>query len=204
MKASIDTDKLQLDVIDGHHPLWGQAVSQIQERYKQAFEARLSAFMPAYTALLQSDQIVSLCGYRNAGAEMLFLEQYLDRPAETILSDTFSTCVHREHLVEFGQLGSFTTGISYFHFLKMTEMLAGQGLEWCIFTATDPLYALMKRLGLNPVVIAEADPAKIPDASSTWGTYYQYQPRIFAGNLQQGLELLRSHTQKRQVQGAQH
>ncbi|PWI35151.1 delta-VPH [Vibrio albus] len=195
MKASIDTNELQLQVIDRHHPFWDRAVCQIRERYQQAFEAQLYSFMPVYTALTQSEQIISLCGYRIAGSESLFLEQYLGKQAEIILSETFSATVLRESLVEFGHLGSFAKGISYFHFLKMTEILVEQGMEWCIFTATDPLYALMKRLGLNPVVIADADPEKIPDASSTWGSYYQYQPRVFAGNLRHGLELLRSRSQ---------
>ncbi|PJC86030.1 delta-VPH [Vibrio sp. HA2012] len=195
MKASIDIKKLNLEVIDRQHPLWEQAVSQIQERYRQAFDARLCSYMPIFTALMQSEHIISLCGYRIAEGETLFLEQYLAKPADVILSETFDTYVLRKSLVEFGQLGSFTKGISYIHFLKMTETLVEQGMEWCIFTATDPLYALMKRLGLSPVVIADADPDKIPHAPEIWGTYYQYQPRVFAGNLKHGLELLSSRLQ---------
>jgi hypothetical protein len=50
----------------------------------------------------------------------------------------------------------------------------------------------MARFGIYPTVITEADPSRIADASKVWGSYYQYQPRIVAGNLQHGLAHLRA------------
>jgi phosphoglycolate phosphatase-like HAD superfamily hydrolase len=93
-------------------------------------------------------------------------------------------------VIEFGQLASFAHGNSPIHFFLMAEKLVEQGYEWCIFTATDPLHALMKRLGLTPTVIAEASAERVPEAEKIWGTYYQHKPRVLAGNLVEGYQHL--------------
>lgn len=185
-------DSIELELIDSDHPRWAEVTSQVQCRYKQAFDAELHSFMPAFLALLKDKRITSLCGFRIAQNEPLFLEQYLDQSAEKLLSDIFDKNISRQGLIEFGQLASFAHGFSPLHFTLIAEKLVEFGFEWCIFTATDPLYALMKHMGLNPQIIAEANPNRISSAATIWGNYYQYQPRIMAGNLQQGLNQLNS------------
>jgi len=70
--------------------------------------------------------------------------------SEQVLSQRFSSDIQRSNLIEFGHLASFTKGTSPTHFYLMAEMLVSMGFEWCIFTATDPLHALMTRMGLEP------------------------------------------------------
>lgn len=182
----------KLEIIDRFHPRRGDIESYIAQRYSLAFDAHLNTFMPTFMALLEGGEIRSLCGFRVASDESLFLEQYLDVPADSILSQVFERTIDRRELIEFGQLASFSKGFSTLHFLLMTQKLVESGYEWCIFTATDPLYAMMSRLGLETTILAEADPSRIPDATYTWGNYYQHQPRIVAGNLKHGLAHLES------------
>lgn len=188
----------ELAIIDRNHPRRHDVEHYITQRYALAFDARLNGFMPTFMALMDDDHIKSLCGYRVASDESLFLEQYLDQPADQLLSEVFSHSVDRTRLIEFGQLASFSKGFSSLHFLLMTEKLVAQGYEWCIFTATDPLYAMMCRLGLSPVILTDADPDRIPDAHSIWGNYYHYQPRIVAGNLPGALAHLQALFSDRQ------
>jgi len=171
----------------------------IAQRYSLAFDARLDSFMPTFMALMEGDEIKSLCGFRVASEEDLFLEKYLDESADSILSRAYKRPVSRAQLIEFGQLASFSKGFSALHFLLMTKKLVEMGYEWCIFTATDPLYAMMCRLGLETIILAEADPSRIPDATTIWGNYYQHQPRIVAGNLRQGMEHLKNLFAQRQL-----
>lgn len=192
MKDLLRANTLVLEMVEKDHPKRKEVEAYIGERYALAFDAKLNSFMPTFLALLEHDHIQSLCGFRIASNEALFLEQYLDEPAEVILSNVFSQAIGRESLIEFGQLASFSRGMSPVHFLLMTEKLVASGFEWCIFTATDPLYAMMCRLGLTPTILAEADPNRIADATKIWGNYYQHQPRIVAGNLKQGLAHLQS------------
>lgn len=191
MRHPITTSNYKLEIVAPNHPLWPQVTQQLTKRYEQAFDAHLGTFMPEFMTLLIDGHITSLCGFRNAGDEALFLEQYLDEQAEVILSQHFQVNIERSSVIEFGQLASFAQGNSPIHFFLMAEKLVEQGYEWCIFTATDPLHALMKRLGLTPVVIADASADRVPEAETIWGTYYQHKPRVMAGNLVQGYQLLR-------------
>ena len=106
----------------------------------------MPTFLCVYT---EQQELLSVCGYRIASQEPLFLEQYLPLHAEYMMQKQFSQPIQREKLIEFGQLASFSKGISPMHFLLITQHLIEQGFEWCIFTATDPLYAMMVRLGLT-------------------------------------------------------
>ena len=89
----------------------------------------------------------------------------MDQDAQILLSNLFKQNITRANLIEFGQLASFSKGMSAQHFLPMAEILVGKGYQWCIFTATDLLLAMMTRFGIYPTVITEADPSRIADAS---------------------------------------
>ncbi|HCF7765382.1 TPA: thermostable hemolysin, partial [Vibrio cholerae] len=126
---------LTLEVITPTHPRWNEAIKLVDERYQQAFDAHLTTYMPAYLALLDKQVMKSVCGYRIAEQEPLFLEQYLDEPADRLLAQRFACPIPRGKLIEFGHLASFGRGLSAFHFRLMAQQLVAMGFEWCIFTA---------------------------------------------------------------------
>lgn len=180
-----------LKVINKSHPLRQSVEQYVASRYLQAFDAHITEFMPTFLGVYsEQNELLSVCGYRIASQEPLFLEQYLTLPAEQTMSRQFSQTIGRATLIEFGQLASFSKGISPWHFLLMANHLIEQGFEWCIFTATDPLYAMMVHLGLKPSVLGNADQLSITNTQTTWGTYYHTQPRVSAGNLKAGLAQL--------------
>ncbi|WP_427982633.1 thermostable hemolysin [Agarivorans sp.] len=187
----------QLNIVGPEHPMWQNVVTHVQQRYQLAFMANVKQSMPAYLALIDNSNILSVCGFRAAENEALYLEQYLDCPAEQLVSKLFNCSISRANLVEFGHLASFTKGLSPLHFYLIAELLVEQGFEWCIFTATDPLHALMMRLGLEPKLIAEASPSKVNDAQQIWGSYYDTHPKVYAGNLSKGLSRLRMLQQRK-------
>lgn len=192
MKHSIanTNNELSLDIVCPSDPRWEAVVQHVSTRYRQAFFADLRQFMPAYLTLTDHNEIMSVCGFRHANTERLYLEQYLEDEAQILLSDAFKCDVKRDNLVEFGHLASFAQGLSTLHFYLIAQMLVERGLEWCIFTATESLHTMMARLGLEPQIIAQADKSKVPDAHTTWGAYYEHHPRVLAGNLVKGLERL--------------
>lgn len=183
----------QYDIVvaDVGHPRRREIEHYISHRYQQAFQAKICEFMPYLVALFDDQQrLVSVCGYRLAKDEPLFLEQYLSQPADVLMSMHFQQRISREPLIEFGQLASFSCGMAPVHFAAMTHLLIEQGYRWCIFTATGPLYAMMNRLGLRPHSLMDADPAYIADADTVWGSYYHSKPRVSAGNLAAGLAII--------------
>lgn len=193
-------DQVQLHIVDKNHIDKSHVESYIQARYEKAFNAHVDEFMPMFVAIYnQQQQLLSACGYRVASDEALFLEQYLDKPADDMMSNEFGQIIERHKLIEFGQLASFSHGMSPMHFMLMAEHLVALGYEWCIFTATDPLYAMMCRLGLQPTILANANSASVTDAQYKWGTYYHHQPKVSAGNIKQGLEQLLQLSQQRNI-----
>lgn len=182
-----------LAVIDANHPLRAHVESYIYSRYSIAFNAHIHEFMPMFVAILdENNAILSACGYREADSAPLFLEQYLHAPADQLMSDTFEQPISRNKLIEFGQLASFSKGMSPLHFMLMAEHLVNAGYEWCIFTATDPLHAMMTRLRLHPVILTPANADYVQDGEEVWGNYYHHNPKVSAGNLKQGLAQLTS------------
>ncbi|MDV5168181.1 thermostable hemolysin [Photobacterium rosenbergii] len=174
----------QLKLIGCHHPLRQDVEQHITERYRLAFNANVTDFMPLLLAVFNAQQqLKSACGIRVASTEALFLENYLSAPAEKLIMDTYHQAVERKNLIEIGQLASFSQGSAPMHFLLLTQYLIEQGYEWCIFTATDPLYAMMRRLGLAPMPLIEARAEHITNAPKIWGSYYQHHPRVCCGYL---------------------
>lgn len=179
----------RLQWVDAAHPQSNAVRQYVYRRYKRAFNAQLDEFMPVFLTLFETEKIVSVCGIRAANSDELFLEQYLDESAEVLVRKALGAHVERSQLIEFGQLASFSMGFSKAHFHLMAQMLIEKGYHYCIFTATQPLMALMKRMGLSLNIVHAADDSRVIN-SSRWGTYYQYQPQIVVGRLQDGIQVL--------------
>ncbi|OOE50475.1 thermostable hemolysin [Salinivibrio kushneri] len=163
----------------------------IAERYQQAFNATITTFMPYLSCLRgQDDRLLSVCGYRPAAYQPLFLEQYLTDDVADVLSAHYQQVITRNSVIEFGQLASFSSGTSLLHFHALANRLLSHGYLWCVFTATGPLYALMRRFGLEPHLLTDAEASRLQPATDQWGNYYTRMPRVCAGNLAQGAEQL--------------
>ena len=181
---------INLKVVHQSHPLRHEVEQYVASRYKLAFNADITEFMPQFLCIYSHHKLLSVCGYRVASQAPLFLEQYLPETAEAMMAKQFSTTIKRSNLIEFGQLASFSKGISPLHFLLIAKHLVEEGFEWGIFTATDPLYAMMVHLGLTPTILSQASENDISKTQTSWGTYYHNAPRVSAGNLKVGLNQL--------------
>ena len=87
MKTVYPVSHYELLEIDGQHPRRQEVEQYIATRYAGAFNARISEFMPTFMAIVDHrQQLLSVCGYRIASQEALFLEQYLSQPADTLMA----------------------------------------------------------------------------------------------------------------------
>jgi hypothetical protein len=125
-------------------------------------------------------------GYRTGLAKDLFAEHYLDLPADQLISNRIGRCLARGNLVEVGNLALSDPGHARWVIAASTAFLAAAGYRWVLFTATRPLANAFRRLGLRPVHLAEADPARLPDGGAAWGTYYGQNPAVYAGDILAG------------------
>ena len=118
------TQPIVLKVVHRAHPLRSRVEEYVASRYKLAFEADIKEFMPIFLCIFtEQDELLSVCGYRIASEEPLFLEQYLPLETEKMMQQQFSQPIQRANLIEFGQLASLPKGIYPLHFLLIPKHL---------------------------------------------------------------------------------
>lgn len=165
----------------------------IQHMYADQHHARIQSFMPQLFGLMDEHSIQAVVGIRHAQAQTLFLERYLDSPAEQCLSQALGEEVNRHSLVEIGQLSTNRPGIMALLLPRLFHQLHQQGARWLVFTATQRVRNSFRRLGLDAEVLGEASIGVLSaQEQAAWGHYYQHQPLVMGGRLPQVTPLKRT------------
>lgn len=163
----------------------------IQDRFAAVHHADIHHFMPELMALHdRQGQLSATVGARIGREGPLFLEQYLQRPVESVISPLAGYPVERRKIVEVGNLAARNAGSARLIIVAMTWLLARHGLEWVVFTGAATLINSFQRLGLEPLLLCDADPEKLGLDQYSWGSYYAQHPHVYAGNVRFGLEQL--------------
>jgi hypothetical protein len=166
--------------------------SFIADVYRRRFGAHLEQFAPSLVAVREHGRIVAAAGYRDAGAEPLFLERYLAHPVEVVLASHAGRTPARSSIVEVGHLAAVQAGRGPRLIAQLGAHLAARGYQWVVSTLTQELRRLLLRMGVAPLTLAPADPAALGAAAAQWGSYYQHRPVVVAGHLPQALRHLRA------------
>lgn len=164
----------------------------VQAVYARRHGARVRQFAPTLVSLDDSDGPVAAAGYRLAAQGPLFLERYLDAPVEALIGDQTGDPPPRGGLVEVGHLAAGRDGAGRRLIHRLGPHLAALGCTWVVGTLTEELRALFVRLGVTPLTLASADPARLGDARdmADWGRYYEHRPMVLAGHLPRALQRL--------------
>lgn len=166
----------------------------IAQRFAEQYGAQVRDFLPLLLSLSPStkpaDTPCAALGLHPASVGTCFLEQYLSLPVEQILSAAFHCPVVRTRVIEIGNLVATRSGSSYFLFAAMTLLLHEAGFQWLIFTATGQVKKIIRKMGFNPVEICEARPELLHRKDHQWGSYYDNQPKVMLGNLQNANQIL--------------
>lgn len=155
----------------------------IAEVYARHYGARLTRFMPTLASLQSNGRPCAAAGFRSA-RESLFLERYLSQPIERVLSAATRLEIPREQIVEVGQFVSARAGQGRRLMVALGHHLAAAGFRWVVSTATAELRVIFRRMGLVPLPLADADPARLGDEAGHWGEYYAHAPMVLAGDLE--------------------
>ncbi len=162
--------------------------------YKGYYGAEIRQFMPLLLSLSdQCDELKAVLGFRYADQTPLFLENYLEQPAEQTLSAKLKIPVDRSRLVEVGNLAVKTIGGGRWLITMLTAYLSATGAEWALFTIAPALQNTFSRMGLELIDLAPAQRESLPlEEQAQWGSYYDQRPRVMAGNIAHGYAVLRS------------
>lgn len=210
MLESIGSRTLRLTGGDTHGSLVppgdaqrAQVEAFVADIYRHHHGARLRSFLPGLLAFRDGDgSVQAVVGLRRGGTEPLFVEQYLDAPAEVIVSSRAGRQVERHHVVEVGNLAVSAPGDIRPLVAHLTAVLHEAGLRWVLFTATRQLRNTFTRIGLAPVELAEARAERLRGDASDWGSYYAVQPRVVLGDLAAGQAWLHARMPESDVASA--
>lgn len=164
--------------------------SFVSDVFRQVHGAEVSAFQPNLLGFSTRADLRAVLGYRAAGTAPLFSEQYLDCQAQHLIAARFEETVARDDLVEVGNFALADPGQARWVIAATTTFLAAAGYRWVMFTATRPLANAFRRLGLRPLALAPADPARLADKGESWGRYYDAGPQVYVGDIQAGYDKL--------------
>lgn len=157
----------------------------IENAFAEAYGGRIASHYPTLMSVQDEAGVIhAVVGFRHAGDEPLFLEQYLDQPVETALAEAVGAGLERRHIVEIGGLASNGQGATVFLFAAMARYLQREGLRFAVATATGELRRIFHRAGLGALKLAEADPARLADGGGAWGSYYRTNPVVLAGSIE--------------------
>ncbi|MCB1954063.1 MAG: thermostable hemolysin [Rhodocyclaceae bacterium] len=161
----------------------------IRDRFHEAYGARIASYMPRLLGLHRAGGSGPLgaVGLREAKRQALFVERYLDQPIEAAIGTCIGRAVPRSEIVEVGQFAGSSAGAFRSLILRLIDQLHAEGHRWVVFTGTTALRNAFSRLGLSPVELASADPARLaPAERDAWGSYYHHDPRVMFGDIREG------------------
>ncbi|PPV09046.1 thermostable hemolysin [Xanthomonas bromi] len=170
----------------------GHAQRQEVERfiaavYLRRYGAQLRSFLPQLLVYRDADgALMAAVGMRLGSAGGLFVEQYLDEPAESALATRMAAPVARSGLAEVGNFAAISSGSARALIPQMTHALHNAGVRWVLFAATRGLRNTFDRLQLGMVVLAPALQSRLRDDDTDWGSYYATQPQVVCGDVAAG------------------
>jgi len=167
-----------------HDPQRAELEGYVRAAFARKHSADVQSFMP--TLLAFRDASAALCGVvglRDARQSALYLERYLDSPVEQALSAASGQAVRRDQVVEVGNLAGRNCRAAMRMVAQLPAYLLAQDYRWIVFTATSTVREILLGFGAPLLELAPADHARVAGGRDDWGTYYQTDPRVFAGFL---------------------
>ena len=169
----------------------------VQQRFALHHDARIEQLLP-WQCTLSDEQgtLLASAGFKPASAGPLFLEHYLESPVGQQLASALQQPVLRDDILEVGNLAALD-GHGRLLILALVQYLVEQRYRYVAFTATDQVRALFRSLGLQPHFLQSARRDLVPQPER-WGRYYDHDPKVVAGDIRQGYQLLQQRPQWQQ------
>lgn len=194
------------EIIDQAHVKRPQVEQFSAQRFRNAHGAHISNFMPRLIALFNTrGDIVAALGLRCAAGEALFLEHYLQHPIEQAISTSplgQHSMASRQDIVEIGNLASIDRFASRKLFRILALLLISEGYQWATFTGCPSLRKVFSLLGIQTTSLGPAMQSCLPENQQSWGTYFDDNPCVLAGQVDSGRLLLGKQT--RSEPGGEH
>ncbi len=151
----------------------------ITEVYAHHFGARVTTLPDTLVTMTDGEGAVRCAAGLHFASDGFFSEIYLDAPIETLLSALRRTPTRRDKIFEVTSLASQAPHLVGGFLRKIVGCGHAAGFDWAFFTAIAPLAALLERMNLRLVALADAESVRVPNPE-IWGSYYAFAPRVYA------------------------
>jgi hypothetical protein len=160
----------------------------IHDTYQRAYGAEVDTFMPQIMRVTNAaGEYRAVMGYRAAGQERLFLENYLDEPIEASISRYLGRTIERSSIVEVGNLAEAKAGDARLAIIAATAYMWARGYRWVAFTGVTRMRNVFRKLGLDTRELMVADETRLPpEEVAKWGAYYQGNPVVCFADIKHG------------------
>jgi hypothetical protein len=188
-----DQAQWQLRIWKQGDPERTAAEAFIRERFQHSYDADVCVFLPYLLGITNaSREITSVIGLRPAIADSLFLENYLDQPAEQALAAATGNPVARKQIIEVGNLASSNTESFRNLMIGLITLLDRlPDTRWMMCTVGERLIRLLQRTRFFPLLLSQAKQQCLSEKHGDWGSYYQHTRKVVAGNVAYGMRELK-------------
>ncbi|MCB1685370.1 MAG: thermostable hemolysin [Pseudomonadales bacterium] len=166
-----------------------EALGYIQEQFRLHFGASIVDDVPILMLCrAASGAVVAAWGLRRLD-DGLFSACYLDRELLDSLSPVSDSPPGVDEVVELSHLSVRHPKVLLALIPLLAQVLAEMKFRYLVCTATGCLTRFFQRRGFSPLVLAAADRQKLaPDDRDRWGTYYDHNPMVLAGRIDNALD----------------
>lgn len=186
---------LSVKLSDLHSAQRNKVEAYISNQFYKNHQAVVNNFLPFLLSAETTKNITSAIGFRLADSDQaLFIEQYMDAGADTVIGQLLNSHVARNKVAEIGNLTSSYPGSSQMLFVLIVSILHKLDIEWALFTATDQVQSMIAALNIDCIEICDAQAAQLADSADCWGSYYSNKPKVITGNIAKAYQALCKHS----------
>lgn len=155
--------------------------SYISQRFSQQYDATLTHFFDNLISVSTPKHCIGAIGVNNmAKHSHCFVEHYLDKPVEQILSACLGETITRSRLLEVGNLATSHPQSTWVLFVYVAFLMKHSGHDWAIITANSGVRFWLKQFNVTCVELGEATEQALPTSDQQWGRYYDEKPIVLA------------------------
>lgn len=170
---------MQFQIVPRGHARRPAIEAMVAEAFRRGYGARLERLPERMIAVFDGDGVPHCAAGLRDATTGFFSERYLDMAVEQAIPLVTGEPVARSEILELGSVAALKPG----GLLLLLQGFARTGLEagyrWALFTATERLLRLPRRLRIP---LADLGPACIEriENPQDWGSYYEHGPRVCA------------------------
>lgn len=173
----------------------------VGQKYREVFAASFTPSFGSWLTCGTGQEARAALGYRRAGEAPLFLECYIDQPIEDLVSARLGRGIPRQQIVELGNFAAADAWAMIELWGTAVNDLGAEG-EVAVATLTATLRRMFARIGLPIAVLAPARAERAAQAGQDWGRYYDLDPQVCMGVIDEGQRAIAAFLSRRTREAA--